>query len=280
MATETGDTPTADTDPTSTGTADHVDAAARRLADAERTGVPCAPVRDLVTTAEDAYAVQEHLTRARLAEGRRLVGRKIGLTSRAVQQQLGVDTPDFGMLYADMAVPDGAEIPVGAVLQPRVETEVALVLDRDLTHERHTVADLLRATAFALPAIEVAGSRIRDWDITLADTVADNASSGMYVLGSRPVALADVDLRLAGMVLDRRGAQVSVGAGAACLGHPLNAALWLADTLVRVGRPLRAGDTVLTGALGPMVAAVPGDVFEARVDGLGDVRVAFAADAS
>ncbi|MGR7003269.1 2-keto-4-pentenoate hydratase [Yinghuangia aomiensis] len=281
MATETGDTPTADTDPTRGGAADRVEAAARRLADAERTGVPCAPVRDLVTTAEDAYAVQEHLTRARLAEGRRLVGRKIGLTSRAVQQKLGVDTPDFGMLYADMAVPDGSEIPVGAVLQPRVETEVALVLDRDLTHERHTVADLVRATAFALPAIEVAGSRIRDWDITLADTVADNASSGMYVLGSRPVALADVDLRLAGMVLDRRGAQVSVGAGAACLGHPLNAALWLADMLVRVGRPLRAGDTVLTGALGPMVAAVPGDVFEARVDGLGDVRVAFAAaDAS
>lgn len=280
MATETGDSPTADTDPTSDGAADRVVAAARRLADAERTGVPCAPVRDLVTTVEDAYPVQEHLTRARLAEGRRLVGRKIGLTSRAVQQQLGVDTPDFGMLYADMAVPDGAEIPVGAVLQPRVETEVALVLDRALTHERHTVADLIRATAFALPAIEVAGSRIRDWDITLADTVADNASSGMYVLGSRPVALADVDLRLAGMVLDRRGAQVSVGAGAACLGHPLNAALWLADTLVRVGRPLRAGDTVLTGALGPMVAAVPGDVFEARVDGLGDVRVAFAADAS
>lgn len=280
MATETGDTPTADTDPTDNGTADRVDAAARRLAEAGRTGVPCAPVRDLVTSAEDAYAVQEHLTRARLAEGRRLVGRKIGLTSRAVQQQLGVDTPDFGMLYADMAVPDGAEIPVGAVLQPRVETEVALVLERDLTHERHTVADLIRATAFALPAIEVAGSRIRDWDITLADTVADNASSGMYVLGSRPVALADVDLRLAGMVLDRRGAQVSVGAGAACLGHPLNAALWLADTLVRVGRPLRAGDTVLTGALGPMVAAVPGDVFEARVDGLGDVRVAFAADVS
>lgn len=192
-----------------------------------------------------------------------------------MQQQLGVDSPDFGMLFADMAVPDGAEIPAGDVLQPKAEAEVALVLDRDLTHERHTVADLIRAVAFALPAIEVVGSRIRDWDITLADTVADNASCGRYVLGNRPVPLTDVDLRLCGMVLERRGEQLSTGAGVACLGHPLHAALWLADTLVRVGRPLQAGDTVLTGALGPMVTPAPGDVLEARIDGLGDVRVAF-----
>ncbi|OLT32928.1 2-keto-4-pentenoate hydratase [Actinomadura sp. CNU-125] len=253
----------------------NIDAAAERLAAARASGTPCAPVRDLVTTPEDAYAVQERLTGRRLAEGHRLVGRKIGLTSRAVQEQLGVGTPDFGMLFADMAVPDGEEIPAGAVLQPRAEAEVALVLAADLPHERHTVADVIRATAFALPAIEVVGSRVRDWDITLPDTIADNASSGMYVLGNRPVALADVDLRLCGAVLERRGEQLSTGTGAACLGHPLNAALWLADTMVRAGRPLRAGDTVLTGALGPVVPAAPGDVFEARIDGLGDVRVAF-----
>ncbi|MFI0356679.1 2-keto-4-pentenoate hydratase [Actinomadura sp. 9N407] len=256
-----------------------IQAAAERLLRAHATGEPCAPVRDLIGP-DDAYDVQRHLTKHWLAEGRRPVGRKIGLTSAAVQRQLGVDSPDFGMLWADTAVPDGAEIPAGAVLQGRAEAEVALVLERDLTHERHTVADLIRATAFALPAIEVAGSRVRDWDITLADTVADNASSGMYVLGNRPVKLADVDLRLCGMVLERRGEQVSTGTGAACLGHPLNAALWLADTLARVGNPLRAGDTVLTGALGPMVAAVPGDVLEARIEGLGDVRVAFAKEAS
>ncbi|MFC6883145.1 MULTISPECIES: 2-keto-4-pentenoate hydratase [Actinomadura] len=255
-----------------------IDAAAERILGAYASGVPCAPVRDLITTADEAYAVQERLTERWLADGRRLAGRKIGLTSKAVQSQLGVDSPDFGMLFADMAVPDGAEIPAGAVMQAKAEAEVALVLEHDLVHERHTVADLIRATAFALPAIEVVGSRIRDWDITLADTVADNASCGMYVLGNRPVALADVDLRLCGMVVERRGEQVSTGTGAACLGHPLNAALWLADTLARLGRPLRAGDTVLTGALGPMVAAVPGDVLEARVDGLGDVRVAFAAE--
>lgn len=265
------------TEPTNENTADAaaIGAAAERLLGAHASGVPCEPVRDLIATADDAYAVQDRMTERWLGEGRRLSGRKIGLTSRAVQRQMGVDSPDFGMLYADMAVPDGDEIPAGAVLQPRVEAEVALVLEHDLTHERHTVADLIRATAFALPAIEIVGSRIRDWDITLADTVADNASSGMYALGNRPVRLEDADLRLCGMVLERRGEQLSSGTGAACLGHPLNAALWLADTLVRVGRPLRAGDTVLTGALGPVVPAAPGDVFEARIDGLGDVRVAF-----
>ncbi|WP_231333177.1 2-keto-4-pentenoate hydratase [Actinomadura graeca] len=271
------------TDPSSSdpeGGSGAIDAAAGRLLGAHASGVPCEPVRDLITTADEAYAVQDRLTARWLRDGRRLTGRKIGLTSAAVQDQLGVASPDFGMLFADMAVPDGAEIPPGAVLQPRAEAEVALVLDGDLPHERHTVADLIRATAFALPAIEIVGSRVRDWDITLADTVADNASSGMYVLGARPVPLADVDLRLCGMVLERRGEQLSTGNGAACLGHPLNAALWLADTLARLGRPLRAGDTVLTGALGPVVPAAPGDVFEARIDGLGDVRVAFGKEES
>ncbi|MEV4895762.1 fumarylacetoacetate hydrolase family protein [Nonomuraea sp. NPDC055795] len=254
----------------------NVQQAAERLLGAHASGVPCEPVRDLVGGVEEAYAVQEWLIGRWLDEGRRVTGRKIGLTSAAVQKQLGVDQPDFGALFADMAVPDGAEIPAGTVLQPRAEAEVALVLEHDLPHERHTVADVIRATAFALPAIEVVGSRIRGWDITLADTIADNASSGLYVLGNRPVPLKDLDLRLAGMVMERRGEQVSTGIGAACLGHPLHAAVWLADTLARLGRPLRAGDTVLTGALGPVVPVVPGDVLEARIDGLGDVRAAFA----
>ncbi|MFC0864759.1 2-keto-4-pentenoate hydratase [Sphaerimonospora cavernae] len=254
-------------------------AAASRLLEAYASGSPCEPVRDLIDGADAAYAVQDLITQRWLSEGRRLTGRKIGLTSAAVQRQLGVDSPDFGMLFADMAVPDGEEIPVGAVLQPRAEAEVALVLEHDLTYERHTVADVIRATAFALPAIEIVGSRIRGWDITLADTVADNASAGMYVLGTRPVPLRDVDLRLAGMVIERGGEQVSTGVGAACLGHPLHAAVWLADTLARIGRPLQAGDTVLTGALGPVVPVAPGDVLEARIDGLGDVRTAFAHEA-
>ncbi len=251
--------------------------AAERLDEARRTGVPCAPVRD-VLAADDldaAYAVQSLLTERRLAEGRRVTGWKIGLTSAAVQAQLGVCTPDFGALFDDTATLDGADLPWGTILQPRAEAEVALVLEHDLTHDRHTVADVIRATAFALPAIEVVGSRIRDWDITAVDTIADNASSGAYVLGNRPVPLGRLDLRTAGMVLERRGEPVSTGTGAACLGHPLHAAVWLADTLVRLGHPLRAGDTVLTGALGPMTAVAPGDVLEARIDGLGSVRAAF-----
>ncbi|MEV0600414.1 fumarylacetoacetate hydrolase family protein [Streptomyces sp. NPDC050315] len=251
------------------------------MARAYEEGVPVEPVRDLVPDAETAYRVQERLTEQWLARGRRLVGRKIGLTSTAVQRQLGVDSPDYGMLFADMAVPDSAEIPPGAVLQPKAEAEIALVLEDDLTHERHTLADLFRAVAYVVPAIEVVGSRIRDWDITLPDTIADNASCGMYVLGGTPTPLERAgDLRLAGMVMERRGDQVSTGTGAACLGHPLAAALWLADTMVHLGRPLRAGDTVLTGALGPMVEVAPGDVLEARIEGLGSVRAAFAREES
>ena len=179
------------------------------------------------------------------------------------------------MLFADMTVGDGEEMPWRRLQQPRVEAEVALVLERDLTGDEIGITDLLHAAAYALPAIEVVGSRIANWDIRIVDTVADNASSGLYVLGNTPMRLDGLDLRLAGMVMERRGEPVSVGAGAACLGHPFNAAVWLARTMVRVGQPLKAGDTILTGALAPMVAAEPGDVFEARIGGLGSVRAVF-----
>jgi 2-keto-4-pentenoate hydratase len=179
------------------------------------------------------------------------------------------------MLFDHMAYGDGEEIPFALTQQPKVEAEIALVLAHDLPHERHTIADILRATAYALPAIEVVGSRIENWDIRLADTVADNASSGLFVLGSRPVTLDAFDIVGCGMVMERGGDQVSVGAGAACLGNPLNAAVWLANTMVRVGAPLRAGDIVMTGALGPMAAVRPGDAFVAHIDGLGAVRALF-----
>lgn len=259
--------------------------AAARLRQAREQGQPCAPVRDLVQQVANeqgaaaldlAYAVQQRNNVADIAAGWRPVGHKIGLTSRAVQRQLGVEQPDFGRLFAQMARGDGQPIAWTDCQQPKVEAEIALVLEHDLCHERHTLADIIRATAFALPAIEVVGSRVANWDISLLDTVADNASSGLFVLGSRPVRLDRLDLVNCGMSLSLRGEPVSVGAGAACLDNPLNAALWLADTMARLGEPLRAGDVVLTGALGPMVAVRPGDVFSAEIQGLGRVSAAFA----
>lgn len=253
--------------------------AALTLREAYRSGMPCPPVRDLLEEQDvaAAYAVQEINTRHWLSQGRRLVGRKIGLTSVAVQRQLGVDQPDFGMLFADMAACDGEPIARGAVLQPKVEAEIAFVLDRDLDVEQPTVADVMRAIGYATAAIEVVGSRIENWNIRLVDTVADNASSGMFVLGNTPYRLAGLDLRDCAMQMTRGDEVVSTGVGHACLGHPLNAAVWLARKMVEVGRPLRAGDVVLSGALGPMVGVQPGAVYEARVTGLGAVRAAFAA---
>jgi len=253
---------------------------ADRLWQAEQTNQPIAALRDEIAALGGdaiaaAYAVQQLNTARRAALGHRLVGRKIGLTSIAVQKQLGVDSPDFGALFAEMAVGDGEEIAWSRLQQPKAEAEIALVLDRDLPHGRHTVADIIGATAYAVAAIEVVGSRIANWDIRLVDTVADNASSSLFVLGTRPVPLARLDLAGCGMRMDCRGEPVSVGVGAACLGNPLNAAVWLADTMVRVGSPLKAGDVLMTGALGPMAVVKPGDVYTAHIEGLGSVSAAF-----
>ena len=241
---------------------------------------PIPPVRELlpVGALDQAYAAQNINTERKLSEGHRLVGRKIGLTSLAVQRQLGVNQPDYGMLFDDMAVLDGWEVARTRMIQPKVEAEIAFVIGRDLDDERLTIVDILRAVEFALPAIEIVDSRIADWKIGILDTIADNASSGTYVLGAQPKRLKGLDLRLAGMVMDHMGEPVSVGAGAACLGDPLSATLWLAKTMAKVGRPLKAGDTVLSGALGPMVTVNWGGVYEARIEGLGSVRAAFAKD--
>ena len=255
-----------------------VQEAADRIYQASQRGSPCEPVKDLLEAGgvEAAYATQEINTKRWLDEGRRLVGRKIGLTSPAVQQQLGVDQPDYGMLYADMDVPDGAEIPIDRVMQPRVEAEIAFVLGEDLDSEQLTTADIVSAVDYAVVAIEIVGSRIADWKIGILDTIADNASSGLYVLGNQPRSLFEFDPRLCGMVLERRGEPIAVGAGAACLGSPVSSALWLAKVMARSGRPLAEGDILLTGALGPMAPVEPGDVVEARINGLGSVRAAFA----
>lgn len=251
---------------------------AAALRHAAQTGVAVPPLAASLPAAgiELAYDVQNANTEHALAAGRRLTGRKIGLTSLAVQKQLGVSEPDFGMLFADMEVLDGEEVAAGRLLQPRVEAEVAFVLKSRIEHPDCGVPDLIAATAYVLPAIEIVDSRIADWKISIFDTVADNASSGLYVLGNTPRRLDDVDLKLCGMVLDKNGVPSSFGVGAACLGHPVNAVIWLARRMAQLGRPLEAGDVVLSGALGPMVSVGPGDVIDTAIDGLGTVSVRFA----
>ncbi|WP_114811161.1 2-keto-4-pentenoate hydratase [Paraburkholderia kururiensis] len=257
---------------------DAIRALAARLREAARAREVVDPVRGEIALDDmaSAYAVQQANVDARVAAGERIVGRKIGLTSLAVQKQLGVDQPDFGTLFASMAYGDSQPMPLASLIQPKVEAEIALVLERDLTAGKHTFADVIDATAYALAAIEVVDSRIRNWDIRFVDTVADNASSALFVLGSRPVALADIDLVAAGMTLEREGEVLSRGNGGACLGNPLNAAVWLADRMAQLGTPLRAGDVVLTGALGPMVAVTQPGTYTAHIEGLGSVRASFA----
>ncbi|MGQ7938385.1 2-keto-4-pentenoate hydratase [Paraburkholderia sp. D1E] len=257
-----------------------IEQAARALVEAERSGQYIAPLRETYEqlTIEDAYAIQHTNAERRVAEGRRIVGCKIGLTSVAVQKQLGVDQPDFGMLFDDMGYGDGELIPTSILTQPKIEAEVAFVIGRDLRMPNPGQLDVLNAIDYVLPALEIVGSRIANWNIRITDTIADNASSSAYVLGNSPRKLSEFDLRLCGMVMERRGEPVSVGAGAACLGNPINAVVWLARKMAALGTPLLAGDLVLSGALGPMVAVTPGDIVEARINGLGSVRAVFEAD--
>jgi 2-keto-4-pentenoate hydratase len=254
-----------------------VDELATRLQQAESARTPIDPIAGDIGDGQldIAYAVQMEVTRRGIADGRRLVGRKIGLTSKAVQQQLGVNQPDYGALFADMEIPTGEAIESARLIQPRVEAEIAIVLERDLSGEDVTLGELMRSVAYAVPALEVVDSRIRDWKITILDTVADNGSSARYVLGASPRRLTDVDLEACGMTMTRNGTIVSVGCGAACLGHPLRAAHWLARTMARAGQPLRSGDVVLTGALGPVSPVSSGEFYEARISGFGAVSVSF-----
>ncbi len=254
-----------------------VRAAAGRLRDAARAGEPCEPVRDLLGTTDVAlaYEVQQALTRDRLAAGARIAGRKIGITSLAVQRQVGVDQPDFGVLFDDMLCPESEPISMNRLIQPKAEAEIAFVLAADLDAEALAGGRLETAVDHVLPALEIVDSRIRNWDITITDTVADNASSGLFVLGGRATRLADVDPVTVTMALTKDGATVSTGSGADCLGDPMNALAWLARTCCDYGSPLRAGDVILSGALGPMVTVEAGTRLVASLSQLGTVSAEF-----
>ena len=251
--------------------------AAKRLREAEAARKTCAPVRDLIGM-EDltaAYAVQKINTNHRINSGGRIIGHKVGLTSLAVQKQLGVDQPDFGLLWHDKEILNGGEISVSEMMQPRVEAEIAFVLGKDLNTDFITTIDVLNAVEYALASIEVVGSRISNWDIKITDTIADNASASHWIVGHKPVKLQHLDLVNCGMRMTNNGKVVSEGKGSACLGSPINALLWLAQKMVLVGEPLKAGDLILSGAVGPMVKVEAGDNFNAVIEGLGSVGASF-----
>ena len=252
-------------------------AAADALAEAERTRIPIDPLTsgwaeiDLV----DAYEIQLANIADRLKAGALVRGHKVGLSSRAMQAMMGVDEPDYGHLLDDMFFFEGDAVPAGRFLYPRVEVEVGFVLGAPLSGPACSVADVLAATAFVCPAIEIIDSRIRDWKIKIADTIADNASSAGVVLGGRRTSLAGVDLRTIGAVLRRNGEVVQTGAAGAVLGNPATAVAWLANKVHRFGVSLEAGHVILPGSCTRAVDVRPGDVVRAEFDVLGPVSVRF-----
>jgi 2-keto-4-pentenoate hydratase len=263
------------------------------LVGARATGQPCPPVRGLLPAgdADAAYAVQSLWVADQIAAGARVVGRKIGLTNPAVQEQFGVDRPDFGVLFKSMACAPGTPIDGARTLQPKIEAEIAFVLAEDLTGSVIGPAEVAAATAYVVAALEIVDSRIAGWDIDIVDTIADNGSSGLFVLGDRRQRLGRLDLAESAMTLRRVaagqggavggsggavGEVVSAGTGASILGHPLAAVAWLAAAVRDHGSPLRAGEVVLSGSLGPMVAVAPGDAFQADISGVGQVSAVFA----
>lgn len=218
---------------------------------------------------EAAYEVQEIVMSRRESLGVVRVGRKVGLTSLAVQRQLGVDQPDFGVLLSDMDVTGSESIDTSTLVAPRIEAELAFVLGRDVDEVDR--ASVVAAVDSVVAAFEIVDSRVRDWKISIVDTIADNASSALYVLGDQRVPLSSVDTVAVRMTMTEDGEVVSSGDGSACLGDPVNALVWVAETAARLGRPLRAGEVVLSGALGPMVSLRPGHSYEAEITGVGKV---------
>jgi 2-keto-4-pentenoate hydratase len=251
--------------------------AGNRLLEVYETGRPVEPLTETYPGIEliDAYAIQQVQVRSWLQRGRVLKGHKVGLTSAVMQRQLGVDQPDYGVLRDDMFYAEHAPIHLSSFIAPRVEPEIAFVLGRDLSGPGLTVAAAIAAVDFVLPSLEIIDSRIGDWRIGIIDTVADNASSGGVVLGSRPVRLFDLDLRLAGCNLFGNGRLAATGAGGAVLGSPVASLVWLANTLGSHGVSLSAGDVVLPGSVTAAKPVSAGDTWSASFAGIGTVTAHF-----
>lgn len=224
---------------------------------------------------EDAYQIQKRLNARRVASGQRIIGKKIGVTSRAVMDMLGVLQPDFGMLTDAMRFPSGAVIPVRSLIHPKAEGEIAFVLKDDLRGPGITASDVVAATAGVSACFEVVDSRIRDWRIKIQDTVADNASCGVFVLSDRLVDVRSLDLEKAEMTLLKNGEPVVRGNGAATMGSPLLAVAWLANKMGELGEALKAGEVILSGALGAMVPVRSGDHLRMSIVGIGECSVDF-----
>jgi len=239
---------------------------------------PIAPLTETEPgiTLQDAYQIQLRMIARRLeTSNERIVGKKIGLTSQVVMDMLKVNQPDFGHLTSGMVFGDGAAIAMDTLIAPKAEGEIAFVLKHDLNGPGISNADVLRATECVLPCFEIVDSRIRDWKIKIQDTVADNASSGVFVLGDAAADPRKIDLSVVGLTLEKNGDVVATGAGAAALGHPLNAVAWLANTLGALGLPLKAGEVILSGSLAAMVPIAQGDHLRVSLGGIGSVGVRF-----
>lgn len=226
-------------------------------------------------TIDDAYRIQQCVNARRIEAGERMIGKKIGVTSQVVMDMLGVYQPDFGMLSDAMLYRKGEAIPAVSLIQPKAEGEIAFVLRHDLQGPGVTAADVLAATEGVMACFEIVDSRIKDWKIRIEDTVADNASCGVFVLGERMVDPRTVDLVDCAMTLEKNGDVVTTGTGAAALGNPLEAVAWLANKLGQLNEPLRAGDVVLSGSLAAMVPVAAGDSLKVSIDGIGSCSVRF-----
>ena len=227
-------------------------------------------------TIEDAYGISQRLLARRLEDGERVIGKKIGVTSKAVQSMLNVHQPDFGFLTDRMVYDNGETLPLSTeMIQARAEGEIAFIMATDLTGPGVTTADVAAATLGVMPCFEIVDSRIRDWQIKIQDTVADNASCGVFVLGDSLVDPADIDLTTCGMVLEKNGEIIATGAGAAALQSPLNAVAWLANTLGAFGIGLKAGEVILSGSLAALIPVAAGDCMSMKIGGLGSASVRF-----